>query len=72
MKNIVFFAEELESIILNNLDGGLFNVDVVQKLWEEKYPDVAFKSVFTKLFAQNKVGLAGKNLAEYRDTKRTD
>ena len=72
MENIEVFAEELEDIILENLDFGLFNIDLVQSLWTEKHPDVDFQKVIQKLVAENKVGAASKTHGEYRDHERTD
>ncbi|EHI9275155.1 hypothetical protein J9102_004409 [Vibrio vulnificus] len=72
MENIEVFAEELEDIILENLDFGLFNIELVQSLWTEKHPDVDFQKVIQKLVAENKVGAASKTHGEYRDPERTD
>jgi hypothetical protein len=73
MDDIDILSEKLEGIIIQHLNGGVtFNIPDVQAEWEKQYPDTPFKTVFTKLFAQNKVGAANRITGEYRDPIRTD
>lgn len=66
-------AYGLEQVILDHLHNGItFNVDEVETAWKKIHPDISFKSVLTKLFAQNKVGMASSNTFEYRNIDRTD
>lgn len=71
--NIDIFSEKLEDIIIEHLNGGTtFNIPDVQAKWETQFPDIEFKTVFTKLFSQNKVEAMNRITGEYRDTSRTD
>ena len=73
MENIDKFAEELEEIILNHLHNGLtFDATDVAEEWGKLHPKISFKSIISKLAAQNKVRIAGKNTYEYRNTERID
>lgn len=72
MDTIKTLANELEDIIIDNLNFGLFKIDIIQIKWEEKHPEIPLKNILTELVSQNKVGMANKTHYEYRDTGRTD
>ena len=71
-KNLL--AQQLEEIILENLDasGLLFETEKVKRVWEKKHKDVEFKTIFSLLFARNKIGMASQTHSEWRETWRTD
>lgn len=57
---------ELEEIIQENIErGNMFSIAKVTAIWEQTHPDIDFKKIFTKLFAEEKVSLAGKTHCEY-------
>ena len=57
---------ELEEIIQENIErGSMFSIAKVTTIWEQTHPDIDFKKVFTKLFAEEKVSLADKTHCEY-------
>ncbi len=57
---------ELEEIIQENIErGSMFSIAKVTAIWEQTHPDIDFKKVFTKLFAEEKVSLADKTHCEY-------
>ncbi len=57
---------ELEEIIQENIErGNMFSIAKVTAIWEQTHRDIDFKKIFTKLFAEEKVSLAGKTHCEY-------
>lgn len=64
--DIEVLSNELEDIIQENIEqGSMFSLAKVTAIWEKAHPDIEFKKVFTKLFAEEKVSLAGKTHCEY-------
>ena len=57
---------KLEEIIQENIEqGNMFSIAKVTAIWNQTHPEIDFKKVFTKLFAEEKVSLASKTHCEY-------
>ena len=64
--DIEALSYELEEIIQKNIEqGSMFSIAKVTAIWNQIHPDIDFKKVFTKLFTEEKVSLAGKTHCEY-------